>query len=91
MLHGSNSIKNINQRDFNKKYEIINYIRNNQHIWWIMHSIGRGVDLDFEFILKDVTQLQNIINDLSGKFPDSIKNFRYFSTIKIHKWNDIPF
>jgi len=81
----------INLKDFNKKYDIIDYIRNNQHIWWIMHSIGRGVDLDFEFILKDITQLQEIINDLSEKFPESIKNFKYFSTVKIHKWNDIPF
>lgn len=81
----------INLKNFNKKYDIINYIRKNQHIWWVMHSVGRNVDLDFEFILKDITHLQQIINDLSAKFPESIKNFKYFSTVKNHKWNDIPF
>lgn len=81
----------INLKDYGKKNEIINYIKNNQHILFIMHSIGRGVDLDFEFILRDITHLQDIITDLSEKFPESIKNFRYFSTDKIHKWNHIPF
>lgn len=81
----------INLKDYSKKNEIINYIRKNQYIYFIMHSIGRGVDLDFEFILRDITHLQDIITDLSEKFPESIKNFRYFSTDKIHKWNHIPF
>lgn len=81
----------INLKDYSKKNEIINYIKNNQHILFIMHSIGRGVDLDFEFILRDITHLHDIITDLSEKFPESIKNFKYFSTDKIHKWNHIPF
>jgi len=81
----------INLKDYGKKNEIINYIRNNQHVLFIMHSIGRGVDLDFEFILRDITHLQEIITDLSDKFPESIKNFRYFSTDKIYKWNHFPF
>jgi len=81
----------INLKDYNKIYDIINYIRNNQHILFIMHSIGREVDLDFEFVLRDITHLQSIITDLSARFPESIKNFKYFSTLKIHKWSHIPF
>jgi DNA-binding Lrp family transcriptional regulator len=81
----------INLKDYSKKNDIINYIRKNQHILFIMHSVGRGVDLDFEFILRDITHLQDIITDLSDKFPESIKNFRYFSTEKVHKWNHITF
>jgi len=81
----------INLKDYSKKNEIINYIRNNQHVFFIMHSIGRNVDLDFEFILNDITHLQDIITDLSEKFPESIQNFRYFSIEKVHKWNHIPF
>jgi len=81
----------INLKNYNKKYDIIDYIRKNQHIWWIMHSLGRGVDLDFEFILKDINHLQEIINDLSSTFPESIKNFKYFSTVKAYKFRCWPY
>jgi len=81
----------INLKDYDKKYEIIEYIRKYQNIDEIDESFGRGVDLDFRFILKDITQLQDIINDLSSKFPDAIKNFRYFSLLKLHKYNKVPF
>jgi DNA-binding Lrp family transcriptional regulator len=81
----------INLRDYDKKYVIIEYIKNNQYLLEIDESFGRGVDLDFEFALKDITQLHNIINDLSSKFPEAIKNYRYYSHKKVHKYNHIPF
>ena len=81
----------INLKDYEKKYEIIEYIRKNQYISEIDESFGRGVDLDFEFALKDITQLQDTINDLSSKFPEAIKNFRYFSHLQLHKYNKVPF
>jgi len=81
----------INLKDYDKKYEIIEYIRKNQNIFWIYETFGRGVDLDFEFVFKDITQLHDIINDLSLKFPETIKNFRYYSHSKVHKQNHMPF
>jgi DNA-binding Lrp family transcriptional regulator len=81
----------INLKDYDKKYEIIEYIRKNQNIVEISESFGRGIDLDLLFVLKDITQLQDIINDLSAKFPEAIKNFRYFSRLKLLKYNKVPF
>jgi len=81
----------INLKDYDKKYEIIDYIRKNQNIIEINESFGREVDLDFRFVLKEITELQDIINDLSSKFPEAIKNFRYFSWLKLHKYNKMPF
>jgi len=81
----------INLKDYEKKHEILDYIKKNQNINLITESFGRGVDLDFGFFLKNITQLHDIINDLSSKFPETIKNFRYFCTIKQHKYNLLPF
>jgi len=81
----------INLKEYEKKYEIIKYIRKNKNISEIEETFGRGVDLEFEFALKDIKQLQDIINDLSSKFPEAIKNFRYYHHVKIHKHNHIPF
>ena len=83
-------IVKINLKDYNNKYDIIKYIRGNPNLWFITYSIGGNVDLDFEFLLENITQLHEIIKDLSAKFPDSIKNFKYFSVKKINKWNHIP-
>jgi len=81
----------INLKDYDKKHDILDYIKKNQNINLITESFGRGVDLDFGFVLKDITQLHDIINDLSSKFPETIKNYRYFCTIKQHKYNLMPF
>jgi len=81
----------INLKDYEKKYEIIEYIRKSQNISEVDETFGRGVDLDFEFPLKDIKQLQDILNDLSSKFPETIKNFRYYHHVKVHKNNRVPF
>jgi Lrp/AsnC family leucine-responsive transcriptional regulator len=81
----------INLKDYDKKYEIIKFIKKYQNIIEISESFGRGVDLDIRFILKNVGELHDIINDLSSKFPETIKNFNYFSQKKLHKYNKVPF
>jgi len=80
----------INLKNYNQKYDIINYIKQNPYLNAIEESIGHNIDLNFWFILKNVQQLQNIIDDLSEKFPESIQNFKYCSYIKWHKWNHMP-
>jgi len=81
----------INLKDYEKKHEIVEYIKKNQNISLISESFGRGVDLDFGFFLKDISQLLDIINDLSSKFPETIKNFKYFRTVNQLKYNLMPF
>ncbi len=83
-------IVEINLKDYDKKYEIMNYVRQNPNLWFIMGSIGHNIDLEFEFVLESVTQLHDIIKDLSTTFPESIKNFQYFTLKKIHKYGAIP-
>jgi DNA-binding Lrp family transcriptional regulator len=81
----------INLNDYDKKHEIIKYVRKYQNINEIFQSFGQGVDLNFSYTLKDIKELQDKINDLSSKFPDAIKNFRYFSWEKYLKYNKVPF
>jgi DNA-binding Lrp family transcriptional regulator len=83
-------IVEINLKNYSKKYEIIQYVRNNPNLWFIMGSIGHNIDLEFEFVLESITRLHDIIKDLSTKFPESIKNFQYFTLKKIHKFGAIP-
>lgn len=76
---------NINLKKLAKRYQIIDYIRNNPHLYCIEKTIGHAADLELEFYLKNVEHLHQIMEDLSSRFPDSIKNFNYFSYLEIHK------
>jgi len=80
----------INLKDYNMKNKIIDYVKKNPNLVNVIHTIGINNDLDFGFGLNDVTKLHEIIKDLSAKFPDSIKNFKYYSLLKNHKWIGIP-
>jgi len=80
----------INLKNYKQKYDIIKYIKQNKYLNAVEESIGNNIDLNFWFILKNVKQLQDIIDDLSEKYPDSIQNFKYCSYIKWHKWNYMP-
>ena len=83
-------IVEINLKNYNKKYVIIDYVRKNPNLWFIIGSIGHNIDLEFEFVLDSITRLHEIIKDISTKFPESIKNFQYFTLKKIHKFGAIP-
>jgi Lrp/AsnC family leucine-responsive transcriptional regulator len=70
-------------KDTSKTQGIIDYIEKNPNLIYRVKSIGYR-DLEFGFILENVNQLHQIIGDLSKKFPDTIKNYTYFSTTQTH-------
>jgi Lrp/AsnC family leucine-responsive transcriptional regulator len=67
-----------------KLKNIIKYVEANPNLKWIIKTIGH-VDLEFAFVLNNSHQLHQIMEDLSNKFPDTIKNYTYFNSIKTHK------
>ena len=64
--------------------KIIKYVEANPNLNWFCKSIGY-VDLEFGFFLNNSHQLHLIMEDLSKKFPDTIKSYTYFCSIKTHK------
>ena len=76
-------------RDYKKNQDIINYIEKNPNLDEVIQSVGYA-DLEFIFILKNANQLHDILNDLEIKFPNTIKNYNYFSATKTHKWSWMP-
>jgi DNA-binding Lrp family transcriptional regulator len=74
----------IELNQFDKVENILKYIKSNPNFEYICKTIGY-VDLEIAFILSSSYQLNQILEDLSSKFPDAIKNYTYFSIIKINK------
>jgi Lrp/AsnC family transcriptional regulator for asnA, asnC and gidA len=76
-------------KDYSKLHQIISYIEQNPNLDEVIQSVGY-VDLELLFILKSANQLHKIMENLSLKFPDTIKNYIYFSAIETHKWSWMP-
>ena len=70
--------------DYSKSEEIIRYVVFNPHLVYLGKSAGYA-DLELDFLVENVNQLFDIMELLKGKFPNSIKNYKYFYESKIHK------
>jgi len=76
-------------KDYKRLHQIIKYIEKNPNLDEVIQSVGY-TDLELLFILKSPNQLHKIMEDLAIKFPNTIKNYIYFSAIKTHKWSWMP-
>jgi len=77
-------------KDPKKIPQITEYLENNPNLFHRIASLGY-VDLELVFILNNANQLHQIMEDLSAKFPDTIKSYKYFSNTKTHKYGGMDF
>jgi DNA-binding Lrp family transcriptional regulator len=77
-------------KDSEKKQQIADYIENNPNLLHRIASLGY-VDLELTFALNNANQLHQIIGELSSKFPDTIRNYKYFSVTKTNKYEGMDF
>jgi Lrp/AsnC family leucine-responsive transcriptional regulator len=80
----------INLKQYNKRPEIVRYLFENPHFRTIHKLLGHAGDLEVDFILENVTQLHELMDSLSNRFPDSIKDFEYWSILKVYKEQSLP-
>ncbi len=69
--------------------KIINFIEKNPHLTDIDFNLGYA-DVEIVFILKNTDQLFQIVDDLSSKFPEMIKNYTYIGITESHKVSYLP-
>jgi DNA-binding Lrp family transcriptional regulator len=74
-------------KDPKNMQKIAAYIESNPHLIHRIASLGY-VDLELTFALNTANQLHQIIEDVELKFPDAIKNYKYFSITKTHKYSE---
>jgi Lrp/AsnC family transcriptional regulator for asnA, asnC and gidA len=72
-------------KDHKVSKKIMKYIEKNPFLRGRDISIGNA-DIELTFFLKDVSSLNNILQDLSNKFPGVIRNYKYYSEVCIHKY-----
>ena len=75
----------ISMSDYNKKNHILNYLRKNPYLIRYFKFINLDMDLHFTFLLHNMEQLRNIIEDITTIFPDSINDYHFYSTFNVYK------
>jgi Lrp/AsnC family leucine-responsive transcriptional regulator len=63
-------------RKLSKRREIWKYLENNPNIIQIVTCAGYA-DLQAEIIIDNVNKIENLMNAISEKFPDTIRNYNY--------------
>lgn len=79
----------IDFRDYSKVNEVTNYLIANPHLFYITRTAGHA-DLEPTLRVKGICQLHDIMNDLTARFPEAIKNYQYFYITQMHKLNYMP-
>jgi len=80
---------NIDLNNYTERKKIISYIKYNPHLEMIDKSIGY-YDLELDFWVEDLNQFHEIMDNLTTKFPESIKNYIYVHDSKKYKMLYIP-
>lgn len=75
--------------DYAQRNKIISYIKYCPYLIFIDKSAGFA-DIELELYVKDLDQLIEIVNDIIEKFPEIIKNYKYFYLKEIYKVRYIP-
>jgi hypothetical protein len=55
----------------------------------IIDTVG-FTHIELEFHLKDESGINKIMNDISIKFPNAIRTYKFLSVSQIHKLSYIP-
>jgi Lrp/AsnC family transcriptional regulator, leucine-responsive regulatory protein len=71
----------IQLKNYKKRKSIIDYSKKNPHLIGIDETVGIS-HIEFEYHLKSIDDIHQIISDLTSKFPESIRSYQYFSINK---------
>jgi DNA-binding Lrp family transcriptional regulator len=79
----------IDLKDHKKIKQIIEYLSRNPNFVGVDRTLGYK-DLEIEFYLKNVNEVHEIMEDLSLKFPNTIRNYKYVYVVETYRYHFFP-
>ena len=76
-------------RDYGLRKDLIGFIKNNVYLTNIDTNSGES-DLELEFVLENINQLRDIMDDLTDRFSGILRNYDIISVVKLHKYVFFP-
>jgi len=80
---------NLEIKDFSKIKQIVKYFESNPNLVGQIMVLGQ-MDLEFLFFLKNIEELEDIMNGLSSRFPQVIKEYTYSGHTHTYKFQYLP-
>lgn len=74
---------------YTSRNKIIQYVKQNPHLVFVDTYAG-DADLDLQFYLENIDYFYKLMQNISEKFPDTIRFYNYYSIIKYHKFLYFP-
>ncbi|MBS3772967.1 MAG: Lrp/AsnC family transcriptional regulator [Candidatus Thermoplasmatota archaeon] len=76
-------------RSYKVRKDIIDHVARNPSLVCIDDTAFES-HLELEFHLEHISQLYDIIEDISASFPNAVKNYIYFTVVDVHKYLWMP-
>ncbi len=77
-------------KNYKMSQKIDDYITDNPLIRSRYIALGDAADLEYEIMIKSIDQIHQIMEDIITRFPECIKNYRYYTPLKRHKNTYLP-
>jgi DNA-binding Lrp family transcriptional regulator len=71
--------------DYNKKSQILNFIRKSPYLIRIFKGLYLNFDIHCTFLFQQQKQLRSLIEEITERFPNEIANYQFYRTFKILK------
>ena len=76
-------------KDHKQRKKIVEYLEKKPYFICLNEAMGWS-DIEPEFVLKNVDELNEEMENINYIFPNAIKNYNYWLTPKIHKYRWMP-
>ena len=76
-------------KEHKQRMSIIEYLTTKPCLQCLNVAIG-WADIEMEIVIKDISEIDNIINELNSKFPNSIRKHTFWIGEKVHKERWLP-
>lgn len=76
-------------KEYKLRNNIIDYLKYNPYLFCMNIAIG-WADLQPEFVVENIESLNQIIEDMNSKFPQSIRKSTFWIMTKVHKERWLP-
>jgi Lrp/AsnC family transcriptional regulator, leucine-responsive regulatory protein len=84
-----NCVIDIYLKDHSKKKQIIDYMKSNPFVEYLVDSVG-WCDLQFEIMVKSIAHLDQILEELDGEFPGIIRKHDFWMSKIYHRLRSLP-
>jgi len=76
-------------KEYKLKNNIIDYLKYNPYLFCMNIAIG-WADLQPEFVVQNIESVNQILEDMNSKFPQSIRKSTFWIMTKVHKERWLP-